>query len=122
MRTTKKISSMLLAAVMVLGLPPAAVFAADATEDVVYLSISLGSGYIDDKNGDPIAYVPVPLDAVSAIDLAGISIGGMSVKLYSDSSDENAMVIVDPQTLFVKRTVREDLYEVFRGGKTPKEQ
>lgn len=122
MRTTKKISSMLLAAVMVLGLLPAAVFAADATEDVVYLSISLGSGYIDDKNGDPIAYVPVPLDAVSAIDLAGISIGGMSVKLYSDSSDENAMVIVDPQTLFVKRTVREDLYEVFRGGKTPKEQ
>lgn len=122
MRTTKKISSMLLAAVMVLGLPPAAVFAADATEDVVYLSISLDSGYIDDKNGDPIAYVPVPLDAVSAIDLAGISIGGMSVKLYSDSSDENAMVIVDPQTLFVKRTVREDLYEVFRGGKTPKEQ
>lgn len=122
MRTTKKISSMLLAAVMVLGLLPAAVFAADATEDVVYLSISLDSGYIDDKNGDPIAYVPVPLDAVSAIDLAGISIGGMSVKLYSDSSDENAMVIVDPQTLFVKRTVREDLCEVFRGGKTPKEQ
>ena len=27
----------------------------------------------------------------------------------------------NPQTLFVKRTVREDLYEVFRGTKTPKE-
>ncbi len=27
----------------------------------------------------------------------------------------------NPQTLFVKRTVREDLYEVFRGKKTPKE-
>ena len=28
----------------------------------------------------------------------------------------------NPQTLFVKRTVREDLYEVFRGSKIPKEQ
>ena len=28
----------------------------------------------------------------------------------------------NPQTLFVKRTVREDLYEVFRGRKIPKEQ
>ncbi len=28
----------------------------------------------------------------------------------------------NPQTLFVKRTVREDLYEVFRGKKTPKDQ
>ncbi len=28
----------------------------------------------------------------------------------------------NPQTLFVKRTVREDLYEVFRGGKFPKAQ
>ena len=28
----------------------------------------------------------------------------------------------NPQTLFVKRTVREDLYEVFRWGKIPKEQ
>ena len=28
----------------------------------------------------------------------------------------------NPQTLFVKRTVREDLYEVFRGGKLPNEK
>ena len=28
----------------------------------------------------------------------------------------------NPQSLFVKRTIREDLYEVFRGGKTPKEE
>lgn len=28
----------------------------------------------------------------------------------------------NPQTLFVKRTVREDLYEVFRGEKVPREQ
>lgn len=28
----------------------------------------------------------------------------------------------NPQSLFVKRTVREDLYEVFRGSKTPKSQ
>ena len=28
----------------------------------------------------------------------------------------------NPQTLFVKRTVREDLYEVFRGGRLPREK
>ena len=56
MRTTKKILSMILAFVLVLGLLPATAFAT-GTEDVVYLSISFDSGYIDDKNGNPIASV-----------------------------------------------------------------
>ena len=60
MRTTKKILSMILATLLVLGLLPATTFATGSGEDVIYLSISFDTGYIDDKNGNPIAYVPVP--------------------------------------------------------------
>ena len=69
MQATKKILSMILTLALVLGLLPATTFATDTAENVVYLSISFDSSYIDDKNGQPIAYVPVSLDAVSAIDL-----------------------------------------------------
>ena len=69
MRITKKILSMILAVVMVLGLLPSFAFATEAEEDVVYLSISFDSNYIDDKNGNPIAYIPVPLETIAAIDL-----------------------------------------------------
>ena len=70
MKITRKMISILLALVMVLGLLPATAFATGAEQDVVYLSISLDTGYIDDKNGNPIAYVPVSLSKIEAIDLA----------------------------------------------------
>ena len=69
MRKTKKFLSMILAVVMVLGLMPAAAFATGTEGDVVYLSVSFDRQYIDDKNGNPIAYVPIPLETVAAIDL-----------------------------------------------------
>ena len=47
MRTTKKILSMILAFVLVLGLLPATAFATATGEDVVYLSISFDGKYID---------------------------------------------------------------------------
>ena len=85
MRTTKKILSMILAFVLVLGLLPAPAFAS-GTEDVVYLSISFDSGYIDDKNGDPIAYVPVPMSAIEAIDLTEYGLDNM---LFDADGDGN---------------------------------
>ena len=69
MKITKKFIGMILAMVMVLGLLPATTFATGAQEDVVYLSISFDSNYINDKNGNPIAYVPVPMSVIEAIDL-----------------------------------------------------
>ena len=83
MRTTKKILSMILAFVLVLGLLPATAFATGA-EDVVYLSISFDSNYIDDKNGNPIAYVPVPLSKIEAIDLTEYGLDNM---LYDADGD-----------------------------------
>ena len=87
MKMTKKVLSLVLALVMVLGLIPAiGVSAAEAQtqEDVVYLSISFDSHYIDDKNGDPIAYVPVPLDVIAAIDLTEY---GLDEMLYDADGD-----------------------------------
>ena len=47
MRTTKKILSMILAFVLVLGLLPATAFATGA--DSVYISVSFDGEYINDK-------------------------------------------------------------------------
>ena len=83
MKITKQILSLILALVLVLGLLPATAFATDAA-DVVYLSISFDSNYIDDKNGDPIAYVPVSLADIEAIDLTAYGLDNM---LYDADGD-----------------------------------
>ena len=67
MRTTKKILSMILAFVLVLGLLPATAFATGA--DSVYISVSFDGQYINDKNGNVIAYIPVSFENLASIDL-----------------------------------------------------
>ena len=84
MRTTKKILSMILALILVLGLLPASTFAAGGEKGVVYLSISFDSKYINGKNGNPIAYVPVPMSKIEAIDLTGYGLDNM---LYDADGD-----------------------------------
>ncbi len=82
----KKLLSLLLALVMVLSLVPTTVFATEGEEDVVYLSVSFDSNYIDDKNGDPIVYVPIPLDKIEAIDLTEYGLDNM---LYDADGDDD---------------------------------
>ena len=82
MRTTKKILSMILAFVMVLGLLPATAFATG--EDVVYISVSFDGQYINDKNGSPIVYIPVSFDEIESIDLNEY---GLSDYLYDPDGD-----------------------------------
>ena len=84
MKITKKILSMILTVVMVLGLLPATAFATATGEDVVYLSISFDGKYIDDKNGEPIVYLPVPMEAIEAIDLTEYGLDNM---LYDADDD-----------------------------------
>ena len=86
MKLTKKILSVLLTVVMVLSLLPSTVFATDAEEDVVYLSVSFDSNYIDDKNGNPVAYVPVSIADIEAVDLAEYGLDNM---LYDADGDGN---------------------------------
>ena len=80
----KKFLCVVLALVMVLGMLPATAIAADS--GVVYLSISFDSNYIDDKNGNPIAYVPISLEEVAKIDLVEY---GLEEMLYDVDGDGN---------------------------------
>ena len=84
MKIMKKFLSMILAAVLVLGLLPATAFATEQTEEVVYLSVSFDGQYIDDINGDPIVYYSIPLETIAAIDLADYGLENM---LYDADDD-----------------------------------
>jgi len=82
MRMTKKLLSMILAVVMVLGLLPATAFATG--EDVVYISVSYDDKFTDDKNGNPIAFVPVSFDTLAGVDLNDYN---LSEYLYDEDED-----------------------------------
>ena len=87
MKITRKIFSMLLAVSLVLCLLPANA-GATGTENVVYISVSFDSEYIQDINGDPIAYVPVSLETIAAVDLAEYGLENMLFDADGDGSYE----------------------------------
>lgn len=80
----KRILSLFLAFVMVVGLLPVGTLATNGASDTVYLSVSFDGRYIDDKNGSPMAYVPVSMDALTAVDLDEY---GLSEYLYDENGD-----------------------------------
>jgi len=85
MQLNKKLLSMLLVFVLILGLLPAAVFAADGADDeYIYLSVSFDGEYIADKNGSYMAYMPVALSDIEAVDLAEYGLENM---LYDSDGD-----------------------------------
>ena len=88
MRISKKVLSLLLALVMVLGLIPATVASATEAEECVYLSISFDGKYIDDKNGDPIVYLPIPLEKIAAVDLTEYGLENMQFDADGDGAYE----------------------------------
>ena len=82
MRKPAKILSMILAFVLVLGLLPATAFATGA--DSVYISVSYDGQYINDKNGNAIAYIPVSFENLASIDLDEY---GLSEYKYDENGD-----------------------------------
>ena len=66
MRITRKAVSLILAFVLLLGLLPATVF---ASENNIYISVSYDGKYINDKNGNALAYVPVSFEVLASINL-----------------------------------------------------
>ena len=82
MRKPAKILSMILAFVLVLGLLPATAFATGA--DSVYISVSFDGEYINDKNGNAIAYIPVSFENLASIDLDEY---GLSDYKYDEDGD-----------------------------------
>ena len=82
MRKPEKILSMILAFVLVLGLLPATAFATGA--DSVYISVSFDGKYINDKNGNAIAYIPVSFENLASI---GLDEYGLSDYKYDEDGD-----------------------------------
>lgn len=78
----KKIISLILAFIMVLGLLPATAFATDTGS--VYISVSYDGQYINGKNGNAIAYIPVSFEELASIDLDEY---GLSDYKYDENGD-----------------------------------
>ena len=64
----KRVLSLLLVLIMVLGMFPMSAMATE-TNDTVYISVSFDGQYVNDKTGEPMAYIPVSLSELQAIDL-----------------------------------------------------
>lgn len=91
MKTTKKtltmkIVSITLSIIMVAGILPITVFASESTdtEEYVYISVSYDDKFKNDKNGKPMAYIPVSFDTLSDIDLVEYGLENM---LYDEDGD-----------------------------------
>lgn len=78
----KRILSIILAAVMAITMLPFTVTATDS--GYVYISVSYDEKYTEDKNGNPIAYVPVSFETLEAVDLNEY---GLSEYLYDEDGD-----------------------------------
>ena len=82
----KKLLSLFLALVMVLSLVPATVFATDGEK--VYISASHEGQFINDRNGTPLAYTAVALDALADINLDDYGLSDYKYDKDGDGSYE----------------------------------
>jgi len=78
----KRILSILLAIIMVFTIIPT-ITKADENENV-YISVSYDDKYKEDKNGKPMAYVPVSFETLASVDLNEY---GLSEYLYDEDGD-----------------------------------
>ena len=78
----KKVLSLFLAIVMIISAIPLTSIAVE--KEYVYLSISFDGRYINDKNGNPIIYLPIELDKIEKVDLTEYGLDNM---LYDADGD-----------------------------------
>jgi len=66
-----KIVSIMLSIIMIAGILPLSVFATEPadTAEYVYISVSYDDKFKEDKNGKPIAYVPISFEELATVDL-----------------------------------------------------
>ena len=86
MRNNKKILSMILAFVMVLGLLPATTFATEPQQ--VYISASHDGQFLKDNNGNALAYAAVSLDELASIKLEDYNLGDYAYDKDGDGNPE----------------------------------
>ena len=82
--TMKKLLCLLLVAMLLISFVPATVFA----DGYVYISVSYDGQYIYGSNGAPIAFVPVPLDAVTSVELDTYGLGDYAYDADGDGTNE----------------------------------
>ncbi len=81
-KTSKKLLSLAMAAAMTVNMLPVTAFATE--KENVYISVSFDGQYIDDKNEEPIVYVPVSMDEIETVDLEEYGLGDY---LYDPDDD-----------------------------------
>ena len=83
----KRIATLLLALLLVIGLLPMAAFATEAN-DVVYISVSYDGQFKTAADGSNMAYVPVELEKLKEIDLDAYNMGDYKYDADSDGTYE----------------------------------
>ena len=81
-----KIVSIMLSFIMIAGILPIAVFATEPsdTAEYVYISVSYDDKFKEDKNGKPMAFVPVSFEELETVDLNDYN---LSEYLYDEDGD-----------------------------------
>ena len=83
----KRIVTLLLTLVLVIGLLPLAAFATEAN-DVVYISVSYDGQFMTAPDGSNMAYVPVELEKLKEIDLDAYNMGDYKYDADGDGNYE----------------------------------
>lgn len=97
----KRIATLLLALVLVIGLLPLAAFATEAN-DVVYISVSYDGQFKTASDGSNLAYVPVELEKLKEIDLDTYNMGDYK---YDVDGDGNYEITALHLYIYVQETI-----------------
>ena len=88
-RMAIKTVAVMIAIALIASMMPVVAFATEAEPTgYVYLSVSYDKNYIEDKNGDPMVYVPVALSDIAAIDLTEYGLDNMLFDADGDGEYE----------------------------------
>lgn len=97
----KRIVTLLLTLVLVIGLLPLAAFATEAN-DVVYISVSYDGQFKTAADGSNLAYVPVELEKLKEIDLDAYNMGDYK---YDADDDGNYEITALHLYIYVQETI-----------------
>ncbi len=98
----KKAVSIVLVLMLLLNMLPMTALANDEGTEYVYLTASYDGKFLEDKNGNPVAYVQVPLEALEEIDLNNY---GLSEYLYDKDGDGEYEVTALHLDIYIHETI-----------------
>ena len=114
----KRIATLLLALLLVIGLLPMATFATEAN-DVVYISVSYDGQFKTATDGSNLAYVPVELEKLKKIDLDAYNMGDYK---YDADGDGNYEITALHLYIYVQETIMGLKWADVRASGTPEQR